>query len=301
MGQKLLIFLIAILGANSLFAQDQYTQYFDGADTAGNFINIEIENTPSNIWQIGSPQKVVFDNAATAPNVLVTDTLNFYPPDNSSSFQFYVHDNSSWGITAVRWKQKLDMKKGQDGGKIEFSSDNGITWHNAFSSPFVYNFYGFELSNRDTIAGEVVFSGTDSTWRDIWLCFENSWSQDDSVLIRFEFTSGPVSEDKEGWMIDNMMYHITWVHTVDEIKKDKYLHVYPNPSNDIIFIEAQKLREFHIIEHMLLVNPLGQVMDEWKNVPTKFFIDSKKYPPGNYYLKIKTNKKSEAIPVVISR
>lgn len=289
-------------------AQD-YRQYFDGADTifdpntSPSSIRIEIENSNQNTWQIGKPQKAVFNSSATLPNALVTDTLKPYPINNSSSFQFAIVPWTNWGILAIQWKQKLDMDQGLDGGKIEFSVDAGVTWKNAFNNPRVYNFYGYETANVDTLPnGDFVFSGTDSLWRDIWLCYDMSWlSMNDSILIRFTFTSDSINNNKEGWMIDNVLAHTTIIHTVvSEVKPDKYMNVYPNPSSDLIYIEIQKLKEFHIIEKMILVNSAGQIIDEWSNLPTKFFINAKKYANGHYYLKIKTNIKSETVPVIIN-
>lgn len=292
---------------NFLFAQN-YNQYFDGADTLCNpimfpsAICITIDNDSTNIWQIGVPQKMIFDSAATFPNAILTDTINYYPTNNTSSFQFTIIPWTNWGILAIQWKQKLDMDEGLDGGKIEFSVDSGATWQNAFNNPHVYNFYGFQLANYDTLPnGDFVFSGTDSIWRDIWLCYDMTWlSINKSITVRFTFTSDSIDNSMEGWMIDNMLAHITTIHTVSEVKSEKYLNVYPNPSSDIIYIETQKIQDFHIIEQMVLVNALGQIVDEWKNIPTKFFINSRKYSNGLYYLKVKTNIKSDTLPIIIN-
>jgi hypothetical protein len=298
--------ILMVFITNFLFAQD-YRQYFDGADTicnpnmAPSAICITIDDDSTNIWQIGVPQKMIFDSAATFPNALLTDTINFYPPNNTSSFQFTIVSWINWGVLAIQWKQKLDMDEGLDGGKIEFSNDEGATWQNAFNNPYVYNFYGFQPSNADTLPnGDYVFSGTDSLWRDIWLCYDMSWMWNDSIIVRFTFISDSIDNNKEGWMIDNMLTHITIIHTVSEIKPEKYLNVYPNPSSDIIHIETQKIQDFHIIEQMVLENSVGQIVDEWKNIPTKFFINSQKYSNGLYYLKVKTNIQSETVPIIIN-
>jgi hypothetical protein len=50
---------------------------------------------------------------------------------------------------------------------------------------------------------------------------------------------------------------------------------------------------------MSLVNASGQIVDEWKNKPTKFFIDTRKYSNGLYNLTIKTNIQTETIPIVV--
>jgi len=302
----LLLFVLPVLCFNNVKAQTFYQQYFDGADTsASNSVLIEILPDSTNIWQVGKPNKTIFNGAATVPNAIVTDTINFYPVNNTSSFKATIITSwfTPWGIFALQWKQKLDMDQNTDGALIEFSYDNGATWYNAFNNPYVYNFYGFQPSNQDTLpGGQACFSGTDTTWRDIWLCMDKSWmsSMGDTIDFRFTLQTDSIHNNKEGWLIDNMLAHITWVHTVGEIKSDKYFNVYPNPANDLIHIDTKKLREFHLIETMELISANGQVVERWSNIPTRFFIDTRKYTNGTYTLKIKTNKHQETFPMVIN-
>ena len=283
-----------------------YTQYFDGADTIfDNSVNVELDTSNSNIWQIGASQKIIFDSAATVPNAIVTDTINSYPVNNVSRFTIKIHNQiQSWGILAVQWKQKLDMDTTYDGGIIEFTTDHGLSWQNAFNNPYVYNFYGYETGNQDTLnTGEYAFSGTDSTWRDIWLCFELSWMSQfpDTLMFRFTLKSDSVDNAKEGWLIDNFIAHLTVIHILDDVEKKEYLTVYPNPSTGIIYIETRKLMDFHIIESMELVNAQGRVVERWTNIPTRFWFDSGKYDDGLYYLKVKTNIQSETVPIIVTK
>ncbi len=298
-----LIFFIAY-SSNAQY----YHQYFDGADTASiNSIQIEILQDSSNVWQIGKPQKTIFDSAATQPNAIVTDTINFYPINDTSRFIAKVWKNfSNWGIFALQWKQKLDMDTSYDGGTIEYSTDSGSTWVNVFNNPYVYNFYGYDSLNVDTLLGGTkAFNGTDSTWKDIWLCFSNSWiaqfSNMDTLLFRFSIISDSINNNKEGWLIDNMLAHTTFVHTIKEIPQDNYLKIYPNPTNNIVHVEMEKLSQFHIIEHMELVDANGRVINQWNNIPTKFWFETKQYPNGQYILKVKTNLKTVSHPLIISK
>lgn len=288
------------------------TQYFDGADTAYNdgtnykpAVKVSIDSTVENVWQIGIPQKAIFNSAASVPNVLVTDTANPYPVNNTSSFRFNVYSFGFQGIKAIQWEQKLDFDMDQDGGKIEYSLDNGQTWENVFDNPNTYNFYGFDTLNTTILPnGDAAFSGTDTTWRDVWLCFDNSWLyMQDPILLKFTMVSDSIDSQKEGWMIDNLIVHNTELHT--GIKggraKSTYFNVYPNPAKDRVMIEVKEVQDFHIIESLVLVNMQGKILKEWKNVPTHYFIDTKNYPEGVYILKIKTNKHEGQLPIIIKR
>ena len=302
----LLILLLFI--SNYAGAQHYFTQYFDGADTLfKRSINIAIEKNSSNIWQIGRPKKIIFDTAATKPNVLVTDTVKKYPKNNTSRFlaKILIQTPTTYGILAVQWKQKLNMTPDHDGGIIEYTLDKGKTWINVFNNPVVQNFYGFDKANVDTLkSGEYAFSGTDSTWRNVWLCFSMSWlskfNYNDTIQIRFTFKSDGDGGNKEGWMIDNMMSHVTHIHTIMKQKPDNYLTVYPNPAKGVVHIEAEERMEYHLIERMELVDPLGRIIEAWNDIPTKFWFETTNYQNGLYFLKVKTNIKSEAIPLIIS-
>lgn len=285
-----------------------YQQYFEGTDTASNnSLLIEIAQDSSNVWQIGKPQKAIFDSAATQPYAIVTDTVNFYPINDTSRFIAKVDMNfPNWGIFALRWKQKLDFDTTFDGGTVEYSTDSGSTWVNVFNNPYVYNFYGFDTLNVDTLLGGVkAFNGTDSTWKDIWLCFSSSWLAQfqnmDTILFRFSMVSDSINNNKEGWLIDNMLAHMTFLHTIKEIPQADYLNIYPNPTNNIVHIELEKLSQFHIIEHMELVDVLGKIVAQWDNIPTKFWFETNQYPSGQYILKIKTNIKSVSKTLLISK
>lgn len=289
------------------FAQYYFSEYFDGENIYEPLI-IEIDTSSQNRWQIGPPHKLIFNTASTQPNVIVTDTINPYLPDDTSSFIVkipnYAFDFGN--IIALQWMQKIDISDDGDGGLIEFSIDNGITWQNAFNNPYVYNFYGYQTNNLDTLpGGEYAFSGTDPQWRDIWLCFDYNWTNQtqlsDSMFFRFTLLSDSTFENKEGWMLDNFLAHSTFIHTVTEKEQEHYIEVYPNPANDIINIQVKKLMEFHIIESMELIDQMGRTVDSWKNIPTKFWFDTSRYKNGNYYLNVKTNLRSESIPIVIQR
>lgn len=132
-------FLTLMLFLASTFAgfSQTYYQYFDGADTsAWNSIFMQLDSSANNVWQIGAPQKMIFNNAATQPNTIVTDTLQFYPVNANSSFQFGVDPQwFGFGILAIQWVQKLDLDPGSDGGMVEFSTNADTNWYNAFNNP----------------------------------------------------------------------------------------------------------------------------------------------------------------------
>ncbi len=299
-------FLLCFFGVAPARSQ-MLTQYFDGADTVQYAsIFVHTDTGSGNVWQVGKPSKTLFNQAATAPRAIVTDTAAPYPPSRSSAF-YFTHVEQPFGITgvlAVRWKQKLDLDTGLDGAVVEFSSNGGNTWKNAFTDPLVYNFYGYNLANQDTLpSGQVCFSGRDTAWRDIWLCFQGSWLYTvDSIQFRFTLKSDSAHTGKEGWMVDNLLMHRTMIHTVKRTESTKYLTVYPTQTTGRVHIEAEPRPDFHIIEHMSLAASDGRVVQRWdERLPTKYFIDIGAHPDGLYYLTVATNVAIETVPVVLRK
>ncbi len=306
----LLLFFSLIATISPGLSQD-YLQYFDGADTSQYYsLQVHILETPGNIWQIGPPQKSLFNSASSIPNVIVTDTLNSYPASNKSSFiispptYFWSH-----GTLALQWNQKIDFREYYDGGIVEFSIDTGKTWMNVFQNPYVYNWYGFSDYTTDFLEnGEIGFTGTDTTWRNVWLCFDLSWLNfyNDSLLVKFTSISSDMdlsttNLDMNGWMIDNMMLYVTISHTLAETKQEEYLKVFPSPTTGRVHIQGQKLNEYHIIEHIQVFDESGKLVKSYGVSPTKFFIDLDDQPDGIYTITIKTNLKEQSFRILLQK
>jgi hypothetical protein len=299
-----LLFLLALLTSTVRISHAQYTfrQYFDGADTSAiNSLFIVPDSSVGNIWQIGNPRKTIFNAAATAPNAMMTDTVSLYPQSDTSRFSFRIRGQQFGGVNAVvaiRWKQKLDMEKRHSGGIVEFSK-NGGAWQNIFNNTSVYNFYGYMQANKDTLNnGAYAFSGQDTTWRDIWLCFRYI-AATDTMDFRFTFMSDTSSNRKEGWMIDNMMAQHTFQHTVSQIGTTHDSKVYPTQTTGLVFVEASHLLQPHYIRSLSVSDRTGKVLQHYNDEQSRFMIDLGMYPTGTYYVKVETNLGTELFPVVL--
>jgi Secretion system C-terminal sorting domain len=298
MKKQLLLLLVPFALVLSLRAQITSTQYFDGTDSQP----LTVTTDSGNVWQIGQPQKTLFNAAASVPNVLITDTLNPYPANADAAAVVSYLFSMNQGIMAMQWKQKLDLDSLTDGGFVEYSTDNGSTWVNAFNNPYVYNFYGYDSTNVDTLPnGQIGFTGTDTTWRDIWICFDASYfiQFQTALLLRLRLVSDSVSSNREGWMVDNMIEHLTIFHTAGLDPQPVYMRVYPTLTTGIVTIEMQKLQEYHVIESIEIFSADGKLVKSFGLSPTKFWFDMSTYPNGVYYVKVKTNKKTETHKVVL--
>lgn len=302
MKKTLTIFLFVFV--LTIQAQLSSSQYFDGGAST-NSIMVSVAANTNNIWQIGKPQKTLFYSAATLPNAIVTDTLNFYPKNNNSKFVLTIKNpymNSPFPF-ALQWKQKLNMDSKKDGGIVEFSNNGGGTWQNTHNNVNVYQYYGFQPANKDTInINEYCFSGTDTTWRDIWLCLAPAIANfNDTILFRYTFKSDSVNTNKEGWMIDNFMAHTTIFHPVKEISQIDEVVVYPTITNGIVNVEVKKTSPTDIIDKIELLNVDGKIMEWYGQNYTKVVLDLSKHIPGIYYVKISINKKSMTRKIIYEK
>ena len=130
---KILV-LIALFSSASLMgiSQIQYNSYdLNPSETI--FYRDTISN-PNCIWQVGQPDKNTFSSAFSGNNVIITDTINPYPINDTSSFVikhqvgggYLMGGGASYVALSGRYKVNSDTLN--DYGKIEFSPNNGVDW-----------------------------------------------------------------------------------------------------------------------------------------------------------------------------
>lgn len=289
-----------------LYSQTPLYQYFDGADTiSGQALFIEVDTNAWDIWQVGPPQKNYFDAANTVPNVLITDTIDYLPDSTTSSFSFTLYSNTLYAnaIMAIEWNQKLDLDTNTEMGLIEYSKDAGNTWINVFTDPNVYNFYGYNSGNTGAhhISGEEGFTGTDTQWKNVWLCFftQTAFHPADSVIFKYTVKTDTAEHNSEGWMIDNFSVHPTWFHTIVENSKDELFEAYPTNTDGIVHVAYSKGAEQADIKQVELIDLAGRVVEVFNPHSLNFDLDLSKHGNGQYRLKIITNIGFDICPIVI--
>lgn len=212
-------------------AQDQL-YYGDTIRFENDNAFISLDTIQNNIWQIGEPQKNIFNAAYSPSRAILTDTIQSYSNNNHSYFQVMVtQQNLPFPIFPLsiflEFKHKINSDSLKDGGYITVSYNKGATWENVINSnPPFFGFYmntNIYSQNDSLINGQVGFSGTDTTWKTTnigWpLMGVKSSAQYDTILFRFNFISDSIQTNKDGWMIDDIrLYGVFY----SEIEK-KYL------------------------------------------------------------------------------
>jgi hypothetical protein len=196
---------------------------------------------PSNIWQIGKPQKSFFNQAYSTPNVIVTDTINPYPVNNLSKFYIYIPtDTTNPEIFGqeMSFYYKIFTDTLSDFGNIEYSFNKGLTWHNLVPGPDSLNLYWVVeqvdpwlqlYGSWDTLNP---FTGKSSGW--YYFSMTYNWPNfiflppTDTVYYRFTFHSDGIQTNKDGWMVDNFMIG-DLIEGIGENSITNGLSVVPNP------------------------------------------------------------------------
>lgn len=237
--------LALILVSLTAFGQSPWENYFyaiNFEDTTQLYrINIDTISNPDNIWQIGAPQKPVLTSAYSDPNVIITDTINPYPVNDTS--QFVITHIAGEGFmmphtVTLSGKYWVDSDS-SDYGSIEFSPDNGSTWVNLLTDTVYINLYCYEwYSDKPTLYG------TSDGWTDFFVelagfTFVFDFQEGDTVLYRFSFVSDSIQTDRDGLMFDNLEFQ-DYAEGVEELGYTSIKsECHPNPVEDELTISFE--------------------------------------------------------------
>ena len=215
-------------------------------------------STTGNIWQIGKPLKTIFDSTYSYPNAIVTDTSHYYPPNNFSAFTVKIFDPAWTGfyindVEIISFKHKFDTDSLQDGGYVEVSYNNGITWTNIANDTMGWwdpYFYSQDNDPNPIIAnGNAAFTGSSDGWLQSAIsgCNRTILSNPLPVYLRFVFSSDSNIDICLG--CGNCL-------GIKDAQNKELISIYPNPAIDYVNIQ---LEQTYIQDLVLdIYNALGQ-------------------------------------------
>src|SRR5207244_2114478 len=108
----------------------------------------------------GMPHKNFLNDVHSGSKAIVTDTLNSYPQNNSSSFTITllapVYQFTLWYMS---FSGKADCDSLNDGIIISASNDNGLTWYNLIAPGGLWSsFFGNAVMDTPSISGKSSWS-----------------------------------------------------------------------------------------------------------------------------------------------
>ena len=297
----LIVFVLLFYPGIVQILQCQWVSYFNYFETYSNDSSLVIGNEPGNIWQIGRPGKNFFNEAYSPPLAIVTDTVNYYPVNNYSSFEVaYNAPILSWAeMFYIGFWHKFDTDRNKDGGYLEVSWDDGLNWTNIVNDTLINNWAedirpGDFYSINDTITGGIpAFSGQALNWTRSDYAF--SWllmrlEVEVKLRIRFVFQSDDIQTNKEGWIIDNINIDVGY-SGIDEVFYKKFNSaVYPNPIHSIgtIYFNNPK----NSCTKLYIYNSQGSLIEYRETTNERFDITVEDYPAGIYFYRL--TRESEA-------
>jgi len=275
------VFLLAILFQVTTASFGQWMWNIDFEDpSVFDRIFIDTNANPNNIWQIGTPSKILFNSAFSPNHVILTDSIGSYPTNDTSSF---IIRHERWHSVTVGANTlllldfyfKMDADSLTDFGRIEVSQDNGDTW--------------FDVMTLDTLIPltwlepKPVLTGTQTSWTHFSLDlrgFTAFFGYSDTLLYKFTFISDDIQTNKEGWMIDDFLFEDIWMG-IEGQSNNRLISILPNPASRFIKIEKENYGNNETANIIDLAGRELMIIQHYKGEP----IDIGALNPGTYLVK----------------
>ncbi|MBI2968779.1 MAG: hypothetical protein HYY40_13345 [Bacteroidetes bacterium] len=262
---------------------DCYYLTFDDALTEQCII-VDTVTDKTNIWQIGRPKKNTLNSPLSAPNVIITDTINAYPAGDTSCF-YIKYVIGSWGIFSgfggYYW---VNTDTISDFSRIEISADSGTTWIDLLNDTLIPQYVTW-------YAEKPVLTGNSYGWKYFevglyGLLYYSNLYEGDTVYFRFTFFSDSIQNNKDGIMFDNF-YITSIVEGIDE-KEYSYLpsKAIPSVSGEFINITIDSKESNETAFELYVFEQRGRKIYESDNIVHTTLINIQNFSPGIYYYEL---------------
>lgn len=260
---SLLTFIVIF--THNISAQYKYFD-FDAIFNSEKYLYFKQDTSISNRnWQIGKVNKSIFAYDSVFKRGLCTDTLNLIQAgDTFSAIVLF----DTWGFAGggnwfhLIFDYKLDADSG-DAALVEMSLDQGKSWINLLDQDTVYNIRWWGNQDKPVLSGQ----------QNQWLNFDanmTEWAAEsdssvypqilrgkDSIFYRFTFIAGPSTQQREGWLIDNLIF-INYFESINSSDANNAgFSLSPNPALNHLYIRSEKHAP---IEQWRMYNLFGELV-----------------------------------------
>jgi len=240
----------------------------------------------SNLFETGSSPKNPYLNDVFGYNALMTDTVNNYTKNNFSSIRIKVRCvECNNGEFSIYFYHKLDCDSLNDGGLVQYSTNDGTTWDNIINCSFcnLINFY--DTNDSITSMDDVGFNKSVSDWEMSGILL-NSQENASEIDFRFVFSSDSSDNAKLGWSIDNFSVGSSTVMVPENITTNE-IELFPNPITDI---SVSYLKDpVDIINSIAIYDITGKTIITEKNILCRqYLLHRNDFYPGLYIYTIET-------------
>tara|TARA_B100000508_G_scaffold91658_2_gene71441 strand:+ start:4322 stop:5209 length:888 start_codon:yes stop_codon:yes gene_type:complete len=281
---KHLILLPFLLFYLSTSAQGDYSCNFE--NSCGDQSQDTLSN-PNNIWEVGIPNKTVFDTAYSGTNSMITDLDSPYPVNDTSYFILEYQAGygfSHWQNVDLHGYYWVNSDSLNDYGTIEISVDQGASWIDLLNDT-VYIFENYWFGQKP------VLTGNSGGWKEFDFRssgFSINFNVDfgDTVMYRFGFISDGQSDTLDGLMFDKIRM-MDWAMSVPEYSMGSFKStVYPNPTSNKVSISFSNPQ--HQETSCAIFDAYGRIVKGPKTTKTEsLHFDLHDMESGIYYYHVK--------------
>lgn len=258
---------------------------------------LSLDTSDSNIWEIGTPQKQIFNGSYAGMSSAFTDGKPYYPVNNHSSFTLTINernmDHYPYSVY-FEFMHRLDTEEGKDGGYIDVSYDGGESWVNiiddrsaCFCPGDQIETVGLYTRDETLYNGISGFSGQISFWSKVRFGWEyclakSATGYKDSMLLRFNFISDGNDTSREGWNIDHIRLFSMPLTGSTETDQGPVFSITPNPTRDQVIV---RMADGSPVRRITLFDMTGAYLGTFDGAGK---ISLSGYSPGVYFLKIES-------------
>ncbi len=295
--------ILAVLLAAQVFVgiSQAYIRYSDTINFEEPCSYLYIDSSAMNLWQTGVPGKTIFDSAYSKPFAIITDTTNYYTPNNHSAFILKLEpecfqENCN---TLINFWHKFDTDSINDYGVVEVSYDEGENWKDVYNDTTYLIHYLRNSSSTD----QCLATGQSNGWVQDNIVFHfylTPVEPPDTVWLRFSFYSDSIQNENEGWMIDDITILCLDIWGIEENTVFNS-YPYPNPCQEYLSIVVPDNESLNFTVY--IYDYLGKIVESEKFIGEPVLLNTKSYKNGMYFYRIINNidKKSSRRKFILKK
>lgn len=286
-----------LLTAFTIHAQRQeYTWDYITFEEPYRYLSLDTSN--SNIWEIGTPGKQIFNGSYAGMRSIFTGGQPGYPVNNHSTFTLTINernvDHYPYSVYFA-FMHRLDTEEGKDGGFIDVSYDGGTSWVNIIDDRSAcmcpgdpYETQGLYAREDTLYNGIPGFSGKVDYWSEVRFGWEycltkSSSGYKDSMLLRFNFISDGHDTSQEGWNIDHIRLFSMPMTGSSGDDPGSAFSISPNPTRDHVTV---RMSDGSPVGRITLFDMTGAYLG---TIDGTGKVSLSGYSPGMYFLKIESD------------
>ncbi|NOY51948.1 MAG: T9SS type A sorting domain-containing protein [Chlorobi bacterium] len=272
----------AVMISISAYSQDYMIYDINFEDTSQFYrIKIDTNSNQNNIWEIGEPRKNKFSSSISLPNAIITDSVNPYPINDTSSFTITHLTGDGWNgypkIDIGGWYY-VDSDTLSDYGFVEYSANHGNSWILIDSANGNCCTWGATIE-------PAVFTGNSNGWRHFYycICSDTILNINDTILYKFTFLSDSIQSNKDGLMFDNLHFE-DWAEGVDEFEDQAVTKIFPNPARrNVTFNYSLPTNQKNGV--LSIFDNKGQIIEQFNlsNLQRQIIINTSALNSGVYF------------------